>query len=114
MGIDGERTHRWSGGGTFPIACIVKASPLRFTRATVAYNASTATKDAACSSEFGSSYQVGRQFDLPLNSSMRADDITQTYFNTYEGSDTFYWATATIILNRTGGTHRLLCVGPLN
>lgn len=61
-----------TGGFVFPdgssqTAAVKKSLPLRFTRASVNYNDSNATKDAACASEFGSNYTAATGNDVASN-----------------------------------------------
>ncbi len=109
--ITDQYLYRWAGtNGTWPVACILKTAPIRFTRTSVAFNASTATKDAQCSTEFGASYKTGRHFDLSTNSSGGAQDTSVAYFNAFEATQSYYWPSDNMVLQRGGSTYKLLCV----
>jgi hypothetical protein len=47
-----------AAAGSVGVMCIFKMAPLRFTSAEVVANSTDAVKDAACTSEFGSSYRA--------------------------------------------------------
>jgi hypothetical protein len=50
--------------GSYKVSCINKKAPLIVTRGTLAYNATLATKDARCVTEYGSEYQAASFIDV--------------------------------------------------
>lgn len=77
-------TRNTSGSGSWPLACILKSSPIRFTRATVAENSSDSVKDSACQTEFGADYKVAMKMDLMAQwrGKLETDCFTVAVYNT--------------------------------
>ena len=102
---------RWDGvAGNFFVACVYRQAPLRFTLATVAFNASVATKNALCASEIGSNYVTAQSHEVAHNSGAALENYAGFYFNAYDSARSFYYPNNDYMETLAGGTYKLACI----
>ncbi|MDO8497469.1 MAG: VCBS repeat-containing protein [bacterium] len=89
--------------------------PIRYSRTTAAYNATDATKDTACTTDFGNNYQAGGLLDASAYSSGgQAVSVSQNFVVAGNTANQFYVAAGgtgapTVTANSTG-TVGVACV----
>ncbi|MBL7078480.1 hypothetical protein ISS42_02385 [Candidatus Shapirobacteria bacterium] len=115
MGYDPPKLTASLTDGTYPIACVRKDAPLRFSRTTAAYNASNATKDSACSTDFGANYGAAGYLDTAaLWAGAAATGTTVADFNLRDLTVTYFAFQGTANTQRlaptTNATKPVACV----
>lgn len=107
LDADGATTFT-TGTGSGYVACIRKTASVLTARTKAAYNTTDATKDAACSTDYGSKYQAANGAILGAYTKSHADTYVVVRGDSY--GRTSETATGGIYYGSVSGGNEVLCV----
>ena len=98
------------------VACVRKDAPLLISRTTAAYNASDATKDSACSTDYGDNYRAANHPEVAAYFSGAGPIAYSTIFNVAGNTSRSFYATynstyyTSYIVDTAGNTYGVACI----